>query len=52
LSALPGALHAVIGPAVHRSVAAGFGSVLAIAALVGLAAGVASWRLIRPTAQP
>ena len=52
LSALPGALRTATGPAVHRSIAAGFGSVLAMAALVGLAAGVPSWRLIRPTAQP
>jgi hypothetical protein len=47
LSALPSEIRAAIEPAVHNSVAAGFGTVLAIGAVAAALSGILTWLLIR-----
>jgi EmrB/QacA subfamily drug resistance transporter len=49
LSVLPAEIQTVIGDAVHQSVAAGFGSALAVGAIIAVVSGALSWRLIRAT---
>lgn len=47
LSALPAEIRETIGQAVRISVAHGFGSALAVGAIVAAVAGALSWLLIR-----
>jgi hypothetical protein len=47
LSTLPAEIQTVIGDAVHQSVAAGFGTALAVGAIIAVVSGVLSWLLIR-----
>jgi MFS family permease len=49
LSVLPAEIQTVIGDTVHQSVAAGFGSALAVGAIIAVVSGALSWRLIRAT---
>lgn len=48
LSSLPDGLRDAVADIVQGSVAAGFGAAFALAALIALVAGIASWRLIGP----